>query len=165
MPVLTDEGCRAWHSDDPPALTITQPWAHAIIFGRPPKDVENRTWGTSYRGRLYIHAGRSDDAAAPGSAWACGDAWHEHAHGAIIGYVTLKDCLRRADGVPQPASAWFDEDATWHWLLADPVALRRPLSCAGKLALWRVTAVQQTAIRTLDPAAPPPFPGAERRSW
>ena len=36
-------------------LTVRQPWASAIIcVGR---DVENRTWSTSYRGLLYIRAG------------------------------------------------------------------------------------------------------------
>ena len=37
------------------ALTIRQPWAWAIIFDG--KDVENRSWNTSYRGDLAIHAG------------------------------------------------------------------------------------------------------------
>lgn len=140
---------RHWYAPEPPALTITQPWAHAIIFGG--KDVENRTWTTTWRGRLYIHAGRSDDPAAPGSAWAAGDAWHEHAHGAIIGHVTIKDCILTRDGTPVPTSPWMEEDAPVHWLLADPVALTRPLPCQGKLGLWRVSAVQLAAMRSLDP--------------
>lgn len=134
-------------------MTIMQPWAHAIIFGQPPKDVENRNWGTTYRGRLYVHAGRSDDADAPGSAWSCGDAWHSHAHGAIIGYVTLADCIRHVGSASIPTSPWMDADADWHWVLADPVALLRPLPCSGKLGMWRVSHVQQTAIRALDPKA------------
>lgn len=36
-------------------LTVKQPWAWAIIYGR--KDVENRPWGTDYRGPVAIHAG------------------------------------------------------------------------------------------------------------
>lgn len=39
------------------ALTICQPYAHLIVQGR--KTCENRTWFTSYRGPLYIHAGKS----------------------------------------------------------------------------------------------------------
>jgi hypothetical protein len=35
-------------------LTVRQPWASAIIYAG--KDVENRSWTTSHRGRLYIHA-------------------------------------------------------------------------------------------------------------
>src|SRR3954453_23306276 len=37
------------------ALTIRQPWAALIMAGS--KDVENRVWPTSFRGRLAIHAG------------------------------------------------------------------------------------------------------------
>lgn len=39
------------------AITIRQPWAHAIVsLG---KDIENRDWPTHYRGRVLIHAGKS----------------------------------------------------------------------------------------------------------
>lgn len=37
------------------ALSIQQPWASLIITGN--KLVENRTWGTKWRGTLAIHAG------------------------------------------------------------------------------------------------------------
>lgn len=37
------------------AITVRQPWAWAIARGG--KDIENRSWGTSYRGLLAIHAG------------------------------------------------------------------------------------------------------------
>jgi hypothetical protein len=36
-------------------LTVRQPWASLIVTGA--KDVENRSWPTSYRGTLLIHAG------------------------------------------------------------------------------------------------------------
>lgn len=36
------------------AISIKQPWAYLICAGI--KDVENRTWPTKYRGRVYIHA-------------------------------------------------------------------------------------------------------------
>ena len=39
------------------ALAICQPYAHLIMRGD--KLVENRTWPTSYRGPLLIHAGKS----------------------------------------------------------------------------------------------------------
>lgn len=35
-------------------LSIKQPWASLIAHGI--KDIENRTWKTKYRGRIYIHA-------------------------------------------------------------------------------------------------------------
>src|SRR3972149_1615669 len=40
--------------EGPRVLSIRQPWAWAISEGR--KKVENRTWRTSYRGVVYIHA-------------------------------------------------------------------------------------------------------------
>lgn len=48
--------------DDQPirALSIRQPWAWAITKGWKP--VENRTWKTSYRGPLAIHAGLKEEA-------------------------------------------------------------------------------------------------------
>lgn len=36
------------------ALSIKQPWASLIAHGI--KDVENRTWKTNFRGRIYIHS-------------------------------------------------------------------------------------------------------------
>lgn len=36
------------------SLTIKQPWASLIVEGI--KDIENRTWKTHFRGRIYVHA-------------------------------------------------------------------------------------------------------------
>ena len=35
------------------ALSIKQPWASLIAHSI--KDIENRTWKTNFRGRIYIH--------------------------------------------------------------------------------------------------------------
>ncbi len=37
------------------AISVRQPWAWLIVNGH--KDIENRSWATKYRGRLWIHAG------------------------------------------------------------------------------------------------------------
>jgi ASCH domain len=39
------------------ALSIRQPWAWLIVNGH--KDIENRDWGTGFRGPLFIHAGKT----------------------------------------------------------------------------------------------------------
>lgn len=39
------------------ALSILQPWAWLIVNGH--KDIENRCWRTTYRGRFLVHAGKS----------------------------------------------------------------------------------------------------------
>src|SRR4051812_5208588 len=41
-------------SSDLRVLSVRQPWAWLIVQGY--KDIENRTWSTTYRGRLLIHA-------------------------------------------------------------------------------------------------------------
>src|SRR5262245_22156707 len=41
------------------ALSVRQPWAHAIIYGG--KDVENRSWTTAVRGTIAIHASQTLD--------------------------------------------------------------------------------------------------------
>lgn len=38
------------------ALSIRQPWAHAILFAG--KRIENRTWSTPFRGEFLIHAAK-----------------------------------------------------------------------------------------------------------
>lgn len=38
------------------ALTLTQPWATLVAIGS--KRIETRSWATTYRGRLLIHAGK-----------------------------------------------------------------------------------------------------------
>lgn len=43
-------------------LSIQQPWAWLILHRG--KDIENRTWSTTYRGRFLIHAGLKIDAEA-----------------------------------------------------------------------------------------------------
>jgi hypothetical protein len=39
------------------ALSIRQPWAHAILHAG--KRIENRTWPTSFRGWFFIHASKA----------------------------------------------------------------------------------------------------------
>ncbi|MCP4687042.1 MAG: ASCH domain-containing protein, partial [Desulfobacterales bacterium] len=48
------------------ALSIRQPWAWLIANGY--KDIENRSWRTSFRGEFLIHAGKKFDGA--GWDWA-----------------------------------------------------------------------------------------------
>ena len=40
-------------------ISVRQPWAYLIVAGYKP--VENRTWNTSYRGPLLIHASQAMD--------------------------------------------------------------------------------------------------------
>lgn len=117
------------------AITVRQPWAHAIIhFG---KDIENRSWATNYRGRIAIHAATSmskheyysassffrsvnSDLFVPES---------DLIKGAIIGTVMLVDC------VTESRSPWFM--GSHGFVLRDPVAVE-PVPCKGMLGFWQV---------------------------
>lgn len=76
------------------ALTICQPFAHLICLPDDDdraKRVENRTWPTSYRGPLLIHAGKS-------KAWlGRNDEYKipvgDMTFGAIVGVARLVDCF------------------------------------------------------------------------
>jgi hypothetical protein len=87
------------------AISIQQPWAWAIFNGKP---VENRTWSTSYRGPLLIHAGKKFDKAGWeeflsiwNSASPLGVGQDVVVCGGFIGIVDMVDCVQKHD------SPWF----------------------------------------------------------
>ena len=75
------------------ALTICQPYAHLIVQGR--KTCENRTWSTSYRGPLYIHAGKSRQwlDVEDGIDLESGDPVSQMPFGAVVAIANLVACL------------------------------------------------------------------------
>jgi activating signal cointegrator 1 len=115
-------------------LTVRQPWAALIAAGV--KRVENRTWHTSYRGPLAIHAGRYYDVYAP-RPLAIRERYprtEPHTRGAIIAVVELVDILQITD------LQTSDQDLTfvrgpWCWILAAARAIA-PIPCSGRLGLW-----------------------------
>lgn len=154
------------------ALTIKQPWAWAIAHGQ--KNVENRTWATSYRGLLAIHAG---------AAWDGGGAWDRRVirtvieHGQPDGFFDpplrvesyqsggLPYCLRRDPrrfvvgavvAVAELVGITRDDDSPWaqpgqsHWRLASVRALAEPVPCKGLLGLWTLPEDVDAAVRVTD---------------
>ena len=84
------------------ALTICQPYADLICLPDDDdraKRVENRTWPTSYRGALLIHAGKS-------RKFLGGDNYGldvgDMVFGAIVGIARLMDCFQFSGRVPDP---------------------------------------------------------------
>lgn len=108
-------------------LTVRQPWASLIISGV--KDVENRSWPTSHRGLLAIHAATRPDPA--GMADHRDLAGAELDYGMVLGTVEVVDCVRRA------RSVWA-MPGQWHWLLANPRPLAQPFHAKGRLGLWEI---------------------------
>jgi len=91
------------------ALSIQQPWADLIVRGL--KDVENRTWATTYRGPLLIHAGRALQKGR--TTFTLYGPEHEWDLGGIIGMVDLVDC------VTDSKSPWAAPGRT-HFVVANP---------------------------------------------
>lgn len=110
------------------ALSIRQPWAHAIIHMG--KDIENRKWATEHRGPLLIHASKTPD------QWRLGE-WsaakrvdpEQLQYGGIIGIVDLVDCVTAS------SSSWFY--GPYGFVLANPRPLRFH-ECRGQLGLFEV---------------------------
>lgn len=113
-------------------LTIAQPWAHGIVYG--PKRVENRTWPTSYRGPLLIHAGRTKQwLGTEGDTLPDLPAYGQLTYGAILGVCRLIDCVRVERAPPGPFTS-----GPWCWLLSDVEAFEHPIKYTGALGLFDV---------------------------
>lgn len=81
------------------ALSIMQPWAWLIVAGH--KDVENRTWPTSYRGPVLIHAGKRFDFDPQEWDWPHIEQPCDFDLGGIVGEAEIIDCVRDS------RSPWF----------------------------------------------------------
>lgn len=121
-------------------LTIKQPWAYALAAGW--KDVENRSWGTLYRGPVAIHAGLDVDeefrriypANQPIPPYI-----HGLTRGAIIAVVDL------ADVVTDSTSIWAQE-GQFHWLLANVRSIE-PIPYTGGMGLRHLDPDAEKQIR------------------
>jgi ASCH domain len=123
------------------ALTVLQPWAWAIIHG--PKRIENRSWRTSHRGPLAIHAGLSraqlrdrlnDGTLVPENL----------IFGAFLGVVDVVDCVALANAPANPFA-----EGPYCWLLENIRALPEPIPWRGAQMLWKVPAQIETILRSV----------------
>jgi hypothetical protein len=111
------------------ALSIRQPWAWLIATGF--KDIENRTWPTDFRGRIYIHAPKRTDSNAFSQLMRRGlslAAVLKLTRGAIIGEVDIIDCVKHS------TSPWFV--GPYGFVLANPALYKKPIPCKGRLGLF-----------------------------
>lgn len=118
------------------ALTVRNPWAWAIAYAG--KTVENRSWATKYRGRLYIHAGAArptlemlHDCEARVESIGGMFKPAKMPYGALVATAELVNCQRNGE----PLNPWAEPDC-YHWILRDIRVLRRPIPCKGALQLW-----------------------------
>lgn len=116
------------------ALTICQPYAELIARGE--KLIENRSWPTSYRGPLAIHAGKSlqwfDDDNHPKANY--GIKREAVPFGAVVAVADLIGCLRVAQLPPELRSSEH-ANGPWCWVLENVIRLD-PVPCRGAQGLW-----------------------------
>lgn len=139
---------------DNQALSVKQPYAYLICKGI--KDIENRTWSTKYRGRIYIHACAKSakepymiftDEQSEAIDHIVMDICESYeCTSAIIGHVDIVDC------VINHQSIWAEKTIypkvtdpriltaikpTYNWVLASPVLFDKPIeNVKGKLSFW-----------------------------
>lgn len=108
------------------ALSVRQPWAELIATGE--KDIEYRTWETSYRGPLVICASNSwgADEPCPASERA------KYPRGVAVCVVDLVE-IRESE----------EEPGVYEWLLENPVRVE-PVPVKGKLHLFDLDASELT---------------------
>ena len=129
------------------ALSIRQPWAWAIAAGH--KRVENRSWSTSYRGKLAIHASRvvETEAFRHIEQLAGAAVPFRLATGAIVAVAHLVEVVTTS------SDPWFH--GPYGFLLTDVVAIP-PVPCVGRQQLFKlpdeVEQAVQNAIGRLPPA-------------
>ena len=143
------------------ALSIKQPWASLIAHGI--KDIENRTWKTNFRGRIYIHAsakqaGSYDELLNDLQKIEFKEKYDritlrkQHHFSAIIGEVDIIDCVinhpsiwaEKSDNYGRfqkngiPAYVGKKENKPiYNWVLANPILYEKPiLNVKGKLSFW-----------------------------
>jgi len=152
----------------PSALTVWQPWATALIWGG--KDVENRRRPIGYRGRLWIHAGLhhpdwadylevrglsgivfgwTDTRKATADYLRKAQRWTEHtgALGVILGSVEVVGCHADETGDDRESCTPWARHGHYHWMVANPQPLARPVPCRGMLGLWRLPDDVEKAVR------------------
>ncbi len=114
------------------ALTICQPYAHLIVTGQ--QLAEFRTWSTTYRGPLAIHAGLS-------KSWLDPDDRYDPTmtFGAVVGIAKLTECETSGDG-------------DWDWLLDDVRRLVTPIPYKGQRGLFDIPDELLAGIRFADEA-------------
>lgn len=133
------------------AITIKQPFASLIAAGL--KEYEFRTWKTTYRGEVLIHAGKSVDREAMARFAACD---LEYPLGCVIARAMLTDCvpvdeamkdmLREKD---RRVYAGITEDSQWtgYAFRLEQVEKIPPIAMRGMLGLWECDGEQHPVDR------------------
>jgi activating signal cointegrator 1 len=129
------------------ALSLLQPWASLVVMGV--KTIETRSWNTSYRGELLIHAslGKKGGLIVKESPFKkyIKD-FDALPFGAIIGKIVLVDVVptnslpfsdEYINRLTMEEKAFGDYSSNrWAWMLEDAIAFEKPIPYRGSLNLW-----------------------------
>jgi hypothetical protein len=125
------------------ALSIKQPWVYAIL--QEDKDIENRSWQSSFRGWLAVHASAQPD------RYGRFPRGHRLPDLDRLDYSAICGVARVVDIVTVSRSKWFyrprDGSTNFGWVLADATPLKHPIPCKGALGLWTLTSKQIREIQ------------------
>ena len=123
------------------AISIRQPWAWLILVGD--KRVENRTWRTSHRGPLLIHAAKIIDqdtfdevirvCREKGEPLTEGELAAMSQTGAVVGIVDVVDCTQS----PRKSDRLFFNPGCWAFVLRNPQFIQ-PIPARGMPGLFDI---------------------------
>lgn len=121
-------------------LTLKQPFASLVASGI--KEYEFRTWKTSYRGELLIHAGLGVDKKAIEKYK---DYNLDYPTGSIIAKVNLVDCLEVDDKLREIlkeknsivySNQINNKDSKNYAFVLKDIKKIKPINIKGKLSFW-----------------------------
>jgi hypothetical protein len=100
------------------------------------KNIENRKWRSSFRGRVLVHASKTWDEEGAEYLRKMGlDVPDDLPRGAYVGEFTVTDCIP----VEEADSVWAF--GPWCYLVKDPVAWEVPVPGRGHLGFYEVDKV------------------------
>lgn len=135
-------------------LSIKEP--HASLLLTPYKKIETRSWATSYRGEIYLHASKSMPSyAKEKNMWdrvlklynkyerETGKVMRLH-KGFIYARAQLVDCVlmtpENIAALPQEEiDAGYYEPGRYMWVLKNVTPLADPIPAKGHLGIWSTT--------------------------
>ncbi|HEY0042295.1 MAG TPA: ASCH domain-containing protein [Flavisolibacter sp.] len=136
------------HKQGAETLSLLQPWASLVVMGL--KKIETRSWQTSHRGPLLIHAslGKKGKVLANEPLFSKYIADFDGLpFGAIIGQVELEDIFPVEQlfySTEKLAALTLEEKAfgdytkgRYAWILSDPVMFDEIIPMKGGLGIWK----------------------------
>ena len=130
------------------AITLHQPWATLVALGH--KTYETRSWPTSYRGPLLIHAGKGPtdhflkgicnrvEEAAREEGWLFGFPLGSLPRGAVVAAAELTDVVptESVDVDSKERAVGNFDPGRWAWQLQCITLIPVPVPCRGYQKLW-----------------------------